>query len=205
MFRPSLSLSKILLLSRIRDRFRSSLGMPAAHHGPADTVRLGIEQLAKALGQGRGAGTGGRPEDLHRISSRLFDLPWMAQEALGRHWLTRSVEEQVEFTHLIETLLLRTLGPKLRVGKRFVYGGPITEGHLTRIRSGIVPTRGAPIVIGYSLRPLGSRWAITDLTMDGRSFMERYREQLHLAIEETSYEDVLWKLRVKVLEASIRI
>lgn len=204
MFRPAVSLSRAFPFFRLPERLRSSLGLPS-HLGPAGTVRLGVEQLVKVLGPVRPTGAGPRPDDLHRVMSRLFDLPRMAQEVLGPHWSLRSLEEQVEFTRLFETVLLRALAPRLQSGKRFVYSGPIPDGRLTRLRAGIVPAKGAPVVVEYRLRPIGPRWVVDDLVLDGRSIVDRYREQVQLAVEESSYEDVIWKLRVREIGATSRL
>ena len=47
-----------------------------------------------------------------------------------------------------------------------------------------------------------SKWQVHDVLVDKRSLVQSYREYFDKTLAGTSYQDLIWKLRVKEVEAT---
>jgi phospholipid transport system substrate-binding protein len=59
------------------------------------------------------------------------------------------------------------------------------------------------IPIDYRLRRVGSRWVVYDIVIEGVSFVSSYEGHVNQTIERSSFGELVWKMRLKEVEAAI--
>lgn len=145
--------------------------------GPVDTVKSSVARAFVA----RPAGVTGRDggAEIQRAAQDLFDFNEMARRALGQHWQTLSAQERNEFvqgftgilTQFFVAIVERYSGEWVTVMEEEVAGG------YARVHSRVLPKAGSESLIEYRLFDRGSRWAVYDVVVDGRSLVSMYRSQ----------------------------
>jgi phospholipid transport system substrate-binding protein len=170
---------------------------------PAELVQKAVEEL---LGDRAGKARAEAPPaaaDIARVSARLFDLREMAKKSLGRHWVSRTPQERDEFTRLFAGMVGRAWLRTLRTGKRITYTGATVTATRATVRAIMSLERHGQVLLEYQLVPSGGgKWQVHDLLVDNRSLVTSYRDYFDKTLAGTSYQDLIWKLRVKEVEAT---
>lgn len=138
-----------------------------------------------------------------RTVENFFDLREMAKKSLGRHWVARSPQERDEFVRLFRGMLSRVWLRTLKTGKRITYTGETVTATRANVRTTVALERQGQVHVEYHLLPSGnSRWRVHDVLVDRRSLVTGYREYFDRALADSSYQDLIWKLRLKEVEMS---
>lgn len=138
-----------------------------------------------------------------RTAEGFFDLREMAKKSLGRNWVTRTPQERDEFVRLFTGMLSRVWLRTLKTGKRITYTGETVSGARATVRTTLALERQGQVRVEYHLVPSGNnRWRVHDVLVDRRSLVEGYREYFDRALASSSYQDLIWKLRLKEVEMS---
>jgi phospholipid transport system substrate-binding protein len=138
-----------------------------------------------------------------RTVENFFDLREMAKKSLGRHWVARSPQERDEFVRLFRGMLSRVWLRTLKTGKRITYTGETVTTTRAVVRTTVALERQGQVHVEYHLLPSGnSRWRVHDVLVDRRSLVTGYREYFDRALADSSYQDLIWKLRLKEVEMS---
>jgi ABC-type transporter MlaC component len=170
---------------------------------PAELIQKAVEELLgdKAT-KSRGDGTPSSAE-ITRVADTLFDVREMAKKSLGRHWVARTPQERDEFTRIFASIMGRAWLRTLRTGKRITYTGATVTATRATVRATVSLERQGQVQLEYQLMPLGgNKWAVHDVLVDRRSLVGSYREFFDKTLAGTSYQDLMWKLRVKEVEAT---
>jgi ABC-type transporter MlaC component len=169
---------------------------------PTELVQKAVEEL---LGERAVKARGAAPPpaaDIVRVTGALFDVREMAKKSLGRHWVTRTPQERDEFARLFVGVVGRAWLRTLRTGKRITYTGANVTATRATVRATVALERNGQLLLEYQLLPAGSgKWQVHDVLVDRRSLVESYREYFDKTLASTSYQDLIWKLRVKEVEA----
>jgi phospholipid transport system substrate-binding protein len=170
---------------------------------PMEMVQKAVEEI---LGERAGRG---RPDaapsagDLARTAQGFFDLREMAKQSLGRHWVVRTPQERDEFVRLFTGMLSRVWLRTLKTGKRITYTGETVGATRATVRTTLALERQGQVRVEYHLVPSGnSRWRVHDVLVDRLSLVTGYREYFDRALATSSYQDLIWKLRLKEVEMS---
>jgi ABC-type transporter MlaC component len=127
----------------------------------------------------------------------------MAKKSLARHWVMRTPQERDEFTRLFAGMVGRAWLRTLRTGKRITYTGATVTPTRATVRAVMALERNGRVHLEYQLVPAGSsKWQVHDVLVDTRSLVASYREYFDKTLAGTSYGDLIWKLRVKAVEAT---
>jgi len=141
--------------------------------------------------------------DPARTTDGFFDLREMAKKSLGRNWVARTPQERDEFVRLFTGMLSRVWLRTLKTGKRITYTGETVSAARATVRSTLALERQGQVRVEYHLVPSGNnRWRVHDVLVDRRSLVEGYREYFDRALASSSYQDLIWKLRLKEVEMS---
>lgn len=160
-------------------------------NSPTEMVQKAVEELL-----GEKAVVAGTAET-------LFDLREMAKRSLGRHWVARSPQERDEFVRLFTGMLSRVWVKTLKTGKRITYTGETVGATRATVRTTIALERQGQVQVEYHLLPSGNtRWRVHDVLVDRRSLVTGYREYFDKALAGSTYQDLIWKLRLKEVELS---
>jgi len=158
---------------------------------PTEMVQKAVEELL------------GDKAVVARTAENFFDLREMAKKSLGRHWVARSPQERDEFVRLFRGMLSRVWLRTLKTGKRITYTGETVSAARATVRSTLALERQGQVRLEYHLVPSGNnRWRVHDVLVDRRSLVEGYREYFDRALASSSYQDLIWKLRLKEVEMS---
>jgi ABC-type transporter MlaC component len=170
---------------------------------PAELVQKAVEELLGDRAVKARAEAPPAAADIARVSARLFDLREMAKKSLGRHWVSRTPQERDEFTRLFAGMVGRAWLRTLRTGKRITYTGATVTATRATVRAIMSLERHGQVLLEYQLVQSGSsKWQVHDLFVDKRSLVTSYRDYFDKTLAGTSYQDLIWKLRVKEVEAT---
>ena len=160
-------------------------------NSPTEMVQKAVEELL------------GEKAVVARTAENIFDLREMAKKSLGRHWVARSPQERDEFVRLFTGMLSRVWLRTLKTGKRITYTGETVGATRATVRTTIALERQGQVHVEYHLLPSGNtRWRVHDVLVDRRSLVTGYREYFDKALAGSSYQDLIWKLRLKEVELS---
>lgn len=130
-----------------------------------------------------------------------FDWEEVARRSLATHWTNRTAEERKEFVRLFADLLERTYMKKVEdySGENVLYEGETKEGDYATVKVKIVTKRNdKDIPVEYRLKKEGNNWLIYDVSIEGVSLVNNYRTQFNSIILQSSYENLVKRLREKV-------
>ena len=170
---------------------------------PTEVIQKAVQEL---LGDKAVKARGDRPPsgaEIARVAFFLFDVREMAKKSLGRHWVARTPQERDEFTRIFTSMVGRAWLRTIRTGKRITYAGVTVAGTRATVRSTVLLERQGQVLLEYQLAPAGhSKWQVQDVLVDRRSLVGSYREFFDKTLADTSYQDFMWKLRVKEVESA---
>jgi len=129
-----------------------------------------------------------------------FDWEEMARRSLAAHWAKRTPEERKEFLPLFSDLLERTYMKKVEdySGEKVLYEGETKDGDYAVVKVKIVTKQNKDILVEYRLKKEGNNWLIYDVSILGVSLVNNYRTQFNSIISQSSYENLVKRLREKV-------
>lgn len=158
---------------------------------PTEMVQKAVEEIL------------GEKASVAHTAENFFDLREMAKKSLGRHWVARSPQERDEFVRLFTGMLSRVWLRTLKTGKRITYTGETVGASRAAVRTTVALERQGQVQMEYHLVPSGnSHWRVHDVLVDRRSLVTGYREYFDKALAGSSYQDLIWKLRLKEVELS---
>ncbi|MGZ3589857.1 MAG: MlaC/ttg2D family ABC transporter substrate-binding protein [Thermodesulfobacteriota bacterium] len=129
-----------------------------------------------------------------------FDWEEMSRRSLATHWAKRTPEERKEFIPLFSDLLERTYMKKVEdySGEKVLYEGESKEGDYASVKVKIVTKKNKDISVEYRLKKEGNKWLVYDISIMGASLVNNYRTQFNSIISQSSYENLVKRLREKV-------
>jgi phospholipid transport system substrate-binding protein len=141
-----------------------------------------------------------REKLLHQAVNERFDWEEVARRSLATHWAERTAEERKEFVRLFADLVERTYMRKVEdySGEKVLYEGETREGDYATVKVKIVTKKDKDIPVEYRLKKEGNRWLIYDVSIEGVSLVNNYRTQFNSILLQSSYEDLVKRLREKV-------
>ena len=130
------------------------------------------------------------------------DLRTLARRALGIHWAARSRDERTRFvtlfTDLVTESYIRQFEPY--AGQKIhLLGEHAVDGTVTVVTK-VEQRKGSAIPVDYRMHPLGSRWLVYDVIVEGVSLVANYRAQFNTVIQTSSYAELVRRLETRVLE-----
>jgi phospholipid transport system substrate-binding protein len=139
------------------------------------------------------------------IVNKMLNFDVLCQESLGKHWDTRTPDQQKEFTETLKALIEKNLVNRLKDSKdhNVAYESEEVTGAtasvLALIASGDDP-RAEKTEIEYKLQKKGKGWRVTDMVTDGVSLVSNYRSQFNKMITEDGWDVLMQKMKDKLVE-----
>lgn len=140
-----------------------------------------------------------REKLIRQAVDERFDWEEMARRSLAIHWAKRTAGERKEFVRLFADLVERTYMKKVEdySGEKVLYEGETKEGDFASVRVKIVTKKGEDIPVEYRLKKERENWFVYDVSIEGVSLVNNYRTQFHSIISQSSYENLVKRLREK--------
>ncbi len=168
---------------------------------PTEIVKRVIERAREALNDRSSQGEA-RRRKVKGIVDPYFDYQEMAKRSLGPAWSKLSAGQRHEFVELFAQLLEASYSNKVdKYAKRVRvdYAGEILDGKYAEVRTVVVrPNDRLPL--NYRLTNEAGTWKVYDVVIEGVSLVSNYRSQFSRIIHESSYAELVRRLKVKVSE-----
>ncbi|MGA9753604.1 MAG: ABC transporter substrate-binding protein [Desulfobaccales bacterium] len=192
-------LLRILVLGLISNLV---VGVGGAWAGPpTENVKKFIERALDVLQNPAYQGEE-RRQMVKRIVDPYFDYREMAKRSLGATWGKISAGQRDDFVHLFAQLLEASYSDKIEKYAQRVkidYTGEILDGEYAEVRTVVVKANDR-IPLNYRLLNEAGGWKVYDVVIEGVSLVSNYQSQFHRIIHESSYIDLVQRLKSKVSE-----
>jgi phospholipid transport system substrate-binding protein len=178
------------------------VGVAGAWAGPpTDIAKQVIERALNALNDPSSQGEA-RRQKVKAIVDPYFDYQEMAKRSLGPVWAKLSPGQRQEFVALFSQLLEASYSDKIEKYAQRVkidYTGEILSGDNAEVRTVVVKANDR-IPLNYRLMNEGGTWRVYDVVIEGVSLVSNYRSQFSKIIHESSYAELVKRLKIKVSE-----
>lgn len=152
-----------------------------------------------------------KAEERHTILSQLirerFDEEEFSRRALGVHWKKLSKQEKQEFMEVFSGLIERTYLDKIdaylaKAGtfakKNILYLNETAKGSYVVVSTKILTNEGTEeISVLYLFHKKQGSWLVCDVAIEGVSIAKNYRAQFNEIIANSSFKELLVKLKSK--------
>lgn len=137
---------------------------------------------------------------LEEVIAGRFDYAEMSKRALAVHWPPLSEAQRAEFVELFKRFLSDRYAEKIEgySGQQVVYLSERIEGTYAEVRTELRSEK-TTIPMDYRLLLKEGRWHAYDIIVDGVSLVKNYRSQFQKIIQESSYEELVKKVRERTL------
>lgn len=181
----------------------------SAHAGvPTEQIKGTVDKAVLVLKDPRlkpAAKTKERREQLRQILFARFDFTEMAKRALGSNWRRRTPQEQDEFVRLFTEILERAYADIIEsyTDEKIVYLNERVEGGFADVGSKILTSRGEEYSVNYKAHLISNEWKVYDVIAENISLVNNFRSQFNRVIANSSYEELLRRLRDKAEFAGV--
>lgn len=177
---------------------------PEAPESPTEAVRATVSQVMRILEDPAlkdPAKLMPRRRMLEEVVATRFDYAEMSKRALAAYWVPLTAAERAEFVEVFKKFLSDRYAEKIEgySGEEVVYLSERIEGSYAEVRSELRSEK-TTIPLDYRLLLKEGRWYAYDLIADGISLVKNYRSQFNTIIRDSSYQELVKKLRERTLE-----
>jgi phospholipid transport system substrate-binding protein len=140
-----------------------------------------------------------RREQLKQILFARFDFTEMARRALGANWRRRTPKEQEEFVLLFTELLERAYADIIESysDEKIIYIGERLDGSYADVSSKVLTSKGEEYSINYRAHLVNAEWRVYDVVAENISVVNNFRSQFNRVIANSSYDELVRRLREK--------
>jgi phospholipid transport system substrate-binding protein len=173
--------------------------------GPTDQIRETVDAVMKILSDKelkKPEKEKERRSNLRQTIARRFDFEEMAKRSLAAHWKDRTPAEQKEFVALYADLLENTYIRKIEryENEKVVYQDERLDGDYAVVKTQIIDKKGLSIPVDYRILRKKDKWEVYDIIIEGVSLVNNYRTQFTQIMRSGSYDDLVKRLREKVIK-----
>jgi phospholipid transport system substrate-binding protein len=175
----------------------------SAHAGvPTEQIKTTVDKALTVLKDPRlkpPAKFKERRDHLRQILYARFDFTEMAKRALGANWRRRTPQEQQEFVRLFTEVLERAYAEIIESysDEKIIYFNERIDGNYADVGSKIQTGSGEEYTLNYKAHLVSNEWKVYDVVAENISLVNNYRSQFHRVIANSSYEELLRRLRDK--------
>ena len=138
---------------------------------------------------------------IRKTINERFDFEEMAQRSLALHLKKRTQEEKKEFVSLYTDLLEKSYIKKIEsyTDEKILYLDEIIDDEYAVVKTKIIiPKKNLEVPIEYRLlAKKGGKWGVYDVVIEGVSLVNNYRNQFNKIIRQSSYEDLIKRMKNK--------
>jgi phospholipid transport system substrate-binding protein len=176
---------------------------PEGSESPTEAVRGTVNQVIHILDDPAlkdPAKLMPRRRMLEEVVATRFDYAEMSKRALAAYWVPLTAAERTEFVEVFKKFLSDRYAEKIEgySGEQIVYLSERIEGSYAEVRTELRSEK-TTIPLDYRLLLKEGRWHAYDIVADGISLVKNYRSQFQKIIRESSYQELVKKLRERTL------
>ena len=137
---------------------------------------------------------------LEEVIATHFDYAEMSKRTLAVYWPPLTEAQRTEFVELFKRFLSDRYAEKIEgySGQQVEYLSERIEGTYAEVRTELRSDK-ITIPMDYRLFLKEGRWHAYDIIVDGVSLVKNYRSQFQKIIRESSYGELVKKLRERTL------
>ena len=195
----NVSLAGILLIGLVFGAARA-----APEERPETEARGSVERLYTALidAMKGGYGYAGRYARLVPVLEDVYDLPFLAEKSLGRHWRGLSEEERLRWVDTFSRLTTSIYADRFDrySGERFeVLGGEPMPHETFLVGTRLVQSNGESVRLNYRMRQRDGRWRIIDVYLNGTvSELALRRSEYSSVVKRDGFQSLVEALEEKI-------
>jgi phospholipid transport system substrate-binding protein len=151
------------------------------------------------------------PKIIQQVVERYLlphvDVTGMSRSVLGRNqWNKATGEEKQAFTRAFTQLVVRTYSTPLAQysGETIVFAQKqetAADGHFARVNSVIHRPNGQAIPLTYALVVQQGEWKVYDLTIEGVSLLQSFRNQFSSVLQASSMHELIEQMKQRNVSA----
>jgi phospholipid transport system substrate-binding protein len=179
--------------------------LQAAEKIDSSTPQQLIETSSKALLDNLDANRAAYRKDisgLYKVIDSEFlphvDVPYAAQQVLGKHWREATAEQKKRFTDALYQSLLTTYGKALldftSDRMQVLPSQDDPAGTRASVRTKVRTSNGTDVAVNYTLRKVGTEWKVWDVVIEGISYVKSFRDDFGSEIDQKGLEALLKRL-----------
>ncbi|MEK7377746.1 MAG: ABC transporter substrate-binding protein [Candidatus Binatota bacterium] len=174
---------------------------------PTDQIRASVDKLQAILKNPQlrsAAKTRDRRDQLRQTISARFDFSEMARRSLGAQWRKLAPKEQEEFVRLYTDLLERAYIDRIESysDEQFAYVRENLDKNYAEVQSRIVTNKGEEFSLNYKAHLINGEWKVYDVVVENISLVNNYRSQFNRIIANSSYEELVRRMKEKQIEVA---
>ncbi|MBN2342329.1 MAG: ABC transporter substrate-binding protein [Deltaproteobacteria bacterium] len=140
-----------------------------------------------------------------KIVKKMLDFDRLCKDSLGKHWETRTAEQQTDFSKTLTALIEKNILQRLKDTKssEIVYESEKVKGDKATVVTIVTDNSGArpvDVEIAYTMEKKGNKWIVVDMKTDGISLVSNYRSQFNNLIEKEGWDQMMKKMKDKLAE-----
>lgn len=169
---------------------------------PTEQIKATVDKAVAVLKDPRlkpAAKVKERRDQLRQILFARFDFTEMARRALGANWRRRTPQEQEEFVQLFTEILENAYADIIEsyTDEQIIYVNERVDGGFADVGSKILTQKGQEYSIHYKAHMISNEWKIYDVVAENISLVNNYRSQFNRVIANSSYDELLRRLKDK--------
>jgi phospholipid transport system substrate-binding protein len=171
---------------------------PAPAASPADQVQTFHSALLASMKGGKTMACSVRIDQLGSAIDRTFDLSFIAQKVLRRHWDEISEAQRANFVATFRDLVISTYAQNFSEYGGEVFTTPTTadgSGPYRSVKALLKPTQGDSVTFEYQLHSGADGWRIVNIIADGVSDLATRIPQYDRAIQDKGFDGLLKQLK----------
>lgn len=139
---------------------------------------------------------------LRQVIYSRFDFSEMAKRSLGSHWRGLGPEQQREFTEIFTDLLESAYVDKIEGynDEKFVYTKENQDQNFAEVNTKVMTRKSQEFSINYRLHLVKGNWKVYDMVVENISLVNNYRAQFNRIMTNSSYEELVRRMRERQLE-----
>ena len=137
--------------------------------------------------------------EVDRIVSPRFDLKYVTQLILARHYRTATEEQRTRFQAAFKNMLINSYADALldyadSVKTEWEPLRMAPEAKDVTVQSKVLREDGPPLPIGFAMRLKDGEWKIYDILVENISLVSNFRSQVASEIKRSSLEALIARL-----------
>ena len=174
--------------------------IPVLAGEPTDQLKETIDRVI-ALVNNRDLKESERQILIRQAADNRFDWTAIARSVMSVYWNKLTPDQKREFTELFTDLIEGVYMGKIESysGEKINYLGDDTGDGYGVVKMVVVTHKGTEIPITYRVVKEKEKWLIYDVQIEGVSMVENYRKQISYIMNNSSYEELVKKLKAKLV------
>jgi phospholipid transport system substrate-binding protein len=184
-----------------------SIGNTADLVGARSPIDQLYAVLLECLKGADALGLEGRRDKIAPAVENGYDLPFMAEKILGRHWRDLGEPDRARWTEAFGRLTVATYAERMTgfTGQSFdVLKTEPSQRGTAVVYTQVVSPNEAPIAINYRMRENGAGWKIIDVYLNGTvSELALRRSEYAAVLQRDGFEKLLASIDEKIAAGKI--